>query len=130
MAEEKLPDLADGKICYVEIPAFDIESSASFFRDSFGWNIRKRGDGAFAFDDGVGQVSGVWVTGRPPDDGTGVFIYIMVEDIEASVDAIIANGGEIVKPIDRSTPDVVATFRDPGGNIFGLFEEPSLSGGN
>lgn len=129
MGENKAPDLANGKICYIEIPALDIERSAAFYRDSFDWNIRKRGDGAVAFDDGVGQVSGVWVTGRQPHDGTGLFIYIMVEDIEASVDAIISNGGEIAEPIDRSTLNVVAKFRDPAGNMIGLFEEPTLARG-
>lgn len=126
----KQPDFANGKICYIEIPAIDIDKSAAFYRDSFDWNVRARGDGITAFDDGVGQVSGVWVTGRPLHDGTGLFIYIMVENIEASVDALIANGGEIVEPIDRSTPNVVAKFRDPAGNIFGLFEEPGLANKN
>jgi hypothetical protein len=32
----------------------------------FGWNIRTRSDGRIAFDDGLGQVSGTWVLGRPP----------------------------------------------------------------
>ena len=59
------PTLANGKICYVEIPAIDIQGSASFYEKVFGWQLRKRGDGAIAFDDGVGQVSGTWVTGRP-----------------------------------------------------------------
>ena len=35
-----------GKICYLEIPAITAEASADFYRDIFGWTIRKRGDGA------------------------------------------------------------------------------------
>ena len=59
------PTLANGKICYIEIPALDIERSAAFYGAVFGWNIRKRTDGTMSFDDGVGEVSGSWVTGRP-----------------------------------------------------------------
>jgi len=55
------PTLRNGKVCYIEIPAGDIETSSSFYRNVFGWNIRTRGDGAVAFDDSVGEVSGVWV---------------------------------------------------------------------
>src|SRR5262249_6055086 len=54
---------ANGKICYLEIPAADVQKSADFYRAVFGWEIRKRGDGATAFHDGV-EVSGAFVTGR------------------------------------------------------------------
>ncbi|MBA4056528.1 MAG: glyoxalase, partial [Marivirga sp.] len=59
--EDKRPTYGNGKICYLEIPAKDTEVSASFYRDSFGWKIRRHGDGSLAFDDGVGEVSGMWV---------------------------------------------------------------------
>jgi predicted enzyme related to lactoylglutathione lyase len=32
-----------------------IAHSADFYKAVFGWNIRKRGDGSTAFDDGVGK---------------------------------------------------------------------------
>jgi predicted enzyme related to lactoylglutathione lyase len=59
------PTLANGKICYVEIPAIDVERSADFYAKGFGWRIRPRGDGAIAFDDATGEVSGTRVIGRP-----------------------------------------------------------------
>ncbi|HEV7571131.1 MAG TPA: VOC family protein, partial [Thermoanaerobaculia bacterium] len=62
------PTPANGKICYIEIPATDIERSAEFYTKVFGWATRKRGDGRLAFDDTTGQVSGTWVTGRPPSN--------------------------------------------------------------
>ena len=57
------PTLANGKICYVEIPAGEIARSAEFYKRVFGWAIRKRGDGSTAFDDTTGEVSGTWVLG-------------------------------------------------------------------
>ena len=59
------PTLANGKICYVEMPAVDIRRSADFYAQVFGWRIRQRGDGSTAFDDTTGEVSGTWVLGRP-----------------------------------------------------------------
>jgi len=39
------PTLANGKICYIEIPAIDIARSADFYKSVFGWNI---GNGVMA----------------------------------------------------------------------------------
>ena len=118
------PSFANGKICYIEIPAIDIPQSVAFYQAVFGWQIRKRGDGSTAFDDGVGQVSGTWVTGRPPSEKPGLLIYVMVDDINVTVDAILANGGEIVQPVGVDAPEITARFRDPGGNVLGLYQQP------
>jgi hypothetical protein len=117
------PTYGNGKICYIEIPATDIERSANFYQKVFGWNLRKRGDGATAFDDGVGQVSGSWVKGRPPAS-PGLMVYIMVDDAAAMVKAVTAAGGEIVQPIGVDAPEITARFRDPGGNILGIYQQP------
>jgi len=121
------PTLANGKICYVEIPALDVPRSVAFYEAVFGWQIRRRGDGSTAFDDGPGEVSGTWVTGRAPSTRAGVLVYIMVDSVYATVEAVVANGGEIVQPIGMDAPEVTARFRDPAGNIFGLYQEPNHS---
>ena len=114
----------NGKICYVEIPATDIARSIEFYQTVFGWNVRRRGDGQAAFDDGVGQVSGTWITNRPPSSEPGLLIYIMCDSVADTVDKITANGGEIVQPIGADAPEITARFRDPGGNILGLYQQP------
>jgi hypothetical protein len=68
------PTLGNGKICYVEIPALDVRRSAEFYAEVFGWRTRRRSDGAIAFDDGVGEVSGTWVLGRPAAMSPGLLI--------------------------------------------------------
>jgi predicted enzyme related to lactoylglutathione lyase len=118
------PTSGNGKICYVEIPSIDVTRSATFYEAVFGWGIRKRGDGSTAFDDGVGEVSGTWVTGRPPSGQPGLLIYIMVDSVEATIDAVVANGGVIVQPIGGDAPEITARFRDPAGNVIGLYQEP------
>jgi uncharacterized protein len=122
------PTLGDGKICYLEIPTDDVGRSAAFYEAAFGWGLRRRGDGAVAFDDGVGQVSGTWVTGRPPSTGAGLLVYVMVDDIEATMAAIGANGGAIVQPVGADAPEITARFTDPFGNLLGLYQEPARSG--
>jgi uncharacterized protein len=116
--------VASGKICYVEIPATDIERSSRFYADVFGWQLRHRGDGRPAFDDTPGEVSGTWVTGRPPSVEPGLLLYIMVDSVAATIDLVIAQGGEIVQPLGDDAPEITARFRDPGGNVIGLYQEP------
>jgi predicted enzyme related to lactoylglutathione lyase len=118
------PTFANGKICYIEMPATDVARSADFYKRVFGWNIRTRGDGSVAFDDGVGEVSGTWLLGRPPHS-PGLLIYVMVDSVAATVDVIVANGGEIVQPIGADAPEITARFRDPGGNVIGLYQQPA-----
>jgi predicted enzyme related to lactoylglutathione lyase len=114
----------NGKICYIEMPATDIARSADFYSKVFGWKTRKRGDGATAFDDATGQVSGTWVIGRPPAAAPGLMVYIMVDNAAATVEAIVAHGGEIVQAIGGDAPEITARFRDPGGNVIGIYQEP------
>jgi predicted enzyme related to lactoylglutathione lyase len=121
------PTSKNGKICYLELPATDVRSSAEFYRSVFGWQMRARGDGATAFDDTTGEVSGAFVTGRPAASSPGLLLYIMVDDAQAAVIAVKASGGEIVQPLGVDAPEITARFRDPGGNILGLYQEPRRS---
>ena len=119
------PTMANGKICYVEIPATDIRRSAEFYAAVFGWSLRQRGDGATAFDDATGEVSGAWVVGRPPSPTPGLLLYVMVDDAAATVEVVKAHGGEIVQPLGADAAEITARFRDPAGNVIGLYQEPS-----
>jgi uncharacterized protein len=119
------PTMANGKICYIEIPSTDIARSAEFYQRVFGWNVRRRGDGSTAFDDTTGEVSGSWVLARPPAAVPGLLAYIMVDSVAATVDLVVANGGEIVQPIGVDAPEITARLRDPAGNVIGLYQQPA-----
>ena len=124
MTNENRPTLSNGKICYVEIPALDVSVSVRFYQEVFGWQVRQRGDGSIAFDDTVGEVSGTWVTGRQPSGEPGILIYIIVDSVAATIEAVVANGGKIVQPIGMDAPEITARFSDPAGNVFGLYQQP------
>jgi predicted enzyme related to lactoylglutathione lyase len=118
------PDSINGKICYVEIPALDIARSSDFYAKVFNWSLKRRGDGSTAFDDTTGQVSGTWVLGRPMTSEPGLLIYIMVDDMATSLQAVTEHGGEVVQTVDATAPEFIAKFRDPAGNVIGLYQEP------
>jgi len=118
--------MSHGKICYLEIPARTAEASADFYSTIFGWKVRKRGDGALAFDDS-GCVSGTWVkeSDRTADERTRS--YIMVDSITDTLKRIQTAGGRVLTPRTDIGPGLgaFAAFTDPVGNEFGLYEEPS-----
>ncbi|OLE31865.1 MAG: glyoxalase [Ktedonobacter sp. 13_1_20CM_3_54_15] len=104
------PNYRTGKICYIEIPAIDISN-----------------DGSTAFDDTIGEVSGTWVLGRPPSNDPGLLVSIMVASAATTIETIIAAGGEIVQPVNPDEHEVYALFRDPAGNILGIYQQPGLA---
>jgi predicted enzyme related to lactoylglutathione lyase len=118
------PTLGNGKICYLEIPTNDLARSIEFYQSVFAWKVRTRGDGSTAFDDGVGEVSGAWVKGRAASSQVGLLLYIMVDEIEDTVARVKAAGGDIVQPVGADAPEITARFRDPSGNILGLYQQP------
>jgi predicted enzyme related to lactoylglutathione lyase len=52
----------------------------------------------------------------------------MVDSVAATMEAVVANSGEIVQPIGADAPEITARFRDPGGNVLGLYQEPAKQG--
>ena len=118
------PNYRTGKICYLEIPAKDIAESSQFYQQVFGWHIRQHNDGSTAFDDTVGQVSGMWMLGRLPSRDLGLMVHIMVANVVTTSEAIVAAGGEIVQSFDDG--EIYAYFRDPAGNMLGIYQQAGL----
>jgi predicted enzyme related to lactoylglutathione lyase len=49
-------------------------------------------------------------------------ISIMVTDAARTAKLIAAAGGTIVKPIDPAASEITAHFRDPAGNLLGIYQ--------
>jgi predicted enzyme related to lactoylglutathione lyase len=127
MAADHEPDYRTGKICYLELPAVDPAASADFYNRVFGWSLRRRGDGAIAFDDTVGGVSGTFVTGREPAGAPGAVLYVMVADARVACAAVMEAGGRIVHESPPDFPEVFAWFADPVGNVLGIYQQAGLA---
>ena len=127
MTTSTSPNYRTGKICYIEIPAINVSASAQFYQRVFGWHIRQHDDGSTAFDDTTSEVSGMWVTGRPPASDPGLVVSIMVASAATTIEAIIAAGGEIVRTVNPDEREIYAHFRDPAGNILGIYQQSGLA---
>ena len=109
-----------GRVSYLEIPAIDAEQSAAFYEQVFGWAIRRR-DTDRAFE-APGNLIGRWMTGRAIAREAGVLPFIYAEHIDATVQALAAHGGEVINAPYPEGDLWVATFRDPAGNLMGIWQ--------
>ncbi len=122
----RLAQLRRPRFCYLEIPAADVQKSAAFYENVFGWNIRHRDSARPSFDDATGNVSGAWVTGREISRGRGLLPYIWVDNIDAVLAQVASNKGEVIEASQPDSPGSssrIATFRDPAGNLIGIYQE-------
>jgi uncharacterized protein len=111
-----------GGVSYLHIPSENPPLAAAFYRAVFDWSIRDPETDSPAFQDGTGHVIGHFIDDQPVAGDAGVRPYIYVEDVPATVERILANGGEVLKTPFAEGDVTVATFRDPAGNVLGVWQ--------
>lgn len=113
-----------GGLSYLEIPAVSVRDSAKFYSEVFGWQIEIGSDAETAkFRDPAGLLIGRWFTGRSASHDPGFLPYFYVDDLLAAVAKARTVGGEIVRNPYEEGNLLVATLRDPGGNLIGMWQE-------
>ncbi len=120
---QRAPHLfGNGRFWYVQIPALDVHVSASFYEQVFGWRLRGGSASHFGFTDATGDMMGAWVTGRAATDDAGMLPYIYVHGLDAALANVTSHGGQVVKAPYPEGDLWVATFRDPAGNVLGIWQ--------
>ncbi len=112
-----------GAVGYLHIPAADVRQAAAFYRDVFGWHINDPDSDRPSFDTPGGHLSGAWVSDHLAATDPGLLPYIYVDQVEEAVARIVAHGGEVVTSPFPEGLLTVATFRDPAGNVIGLWHD-------
>eukprot|EP00003_Mantamonas_plastica_P010521 TRINITY_DN1998_c0_g1_i3.p2 TRINITY_DN1998_c0_g1~~TRINITY_DN1998_c0_g1_i3.p2 ORF type:complete len:224 (+),score=76.62 TRINITY_DN1998_c0_g1_i3:152-823(+) len=124
---EKEKDTTEANvICHIEIPTKDAEKSMKFYTDSLGWECSAWGtysffkaevdgykftvNGGFELFEGDKEI---------PQEPNTIF-HVYTADIDATIDLVKKNGGEVVK--EKEGP--VAWVKDVFGNTFGLWNGP------
>jgi uncharacterized protein len=112
-----------GAITYLHMPATDVRQAAAFYREVFGWHINNPDSDRPSFDTPNGHLSGAWVSDHLTATESGLQPYIYVDDADDTLARILAHGGEIVTSPFPEGLLTVATFRDPAGNLLGLWHD-------
>jgi predicted enzyme related to lactoylglutathione lyase len=109
-------------IDYVEITVTDLERAKGFYAAAFGWSFNDHGPdyAGIRWSEGDGEVGGLAV-GTPSGPG-GVAVLLYSDDVDATVLAIEAAGGEVVeRPYDFPRGRRFF-FHDPDGNRLGVWQ--------
>ena len=88
----------------------------------FGWSVRGDREDP-SFEDGTGHVIGHFVADLPVAGEAGVRPYIFVERVDETLGSVVAHGGEVVTAPYPEGDLWVATFRDPAGNVLGVWQQ-------
>ena len=112
-----------GGISYLHIPATDVGAAARFYESVFGWDVHGHDSERPGFVDSTGHVAGARMSDQAVSREPGLLPYIYVSDVAATVDLVVAYGGEIVAAPYAEGNLSVATFRDPAGNVMRLWQE-------
>lgn len=111
-------------ICQIEIPVKDLEKASAFYARAFGWQIDSDVSlNAASFE--TGKAPGGFIL-RDETEPRCVTTYILTDNIEMELERIIRLGGTKVSDREPLGEDGakgwVARFRDPDGNLLGLFQ--------
>ena len=110
-----------GGVSYLRIPAADPGRAAAFYEGVFGWRVDVAREHA-SFEDGSGHVIGHFVPDLPVAGEGGVRPYVFVDSVDETLEQVVAHGGEVVRPPYPEGDLWVATFRDPAGNVIGVWQ--------
>ena len=128
-----------GRVVHFELPFDDRDRATGFYRDVFGWTLQD-----MPGLDYVGALTGpLGPDGRPSEPGyigggmtsrggvnAAPLVTLEADDIDATLAEVAARGGEVLQerfPIGDM--GFAAYFRDPEGNVVGLWQGAAPAAG-
>jgi uncharacterized protein len=123
--------LSPGDWCHIDVGSGDRDRAKRFYGEVFGWSFEDYGEdmayvGVKTSENGIESGIGglAEATGVGPAAPNGIVPYILAPDIDATLAAVEKAGGAIVVPrTDVFGLGEFAQFRDPDGNLIGLWHE-------
>lgn len=115
--------MANHPIVHIDIPANDREAAGQFYADLFGWQVRHINEMNYSlFEAEGGPGGGFSSTADGQAEPDKVLIYVLTDDIEASLAKAESLGGRTVMPkMEIPNTGWMAIFSDPTGNRIGLY---------
>lgn len=112
---------------WFEIPVTDMDRAKAFYGAVLQTEMREDNTGPnpmalFPVEDPENGVGGHIYPGKPPAEGSGNTVHLYAPaPLEAALDRVRENGGEVVSELITIPAGRFAYCRDPDGNSIGLF---------
>ncbi len=95
----------------------DADADRAFFRDVLGWRYADAGGGWLIF-----ALPPAEVAVHPTQDPEHHELYLMCDDVAATVEELRARGVEVTQPVSDRGFGLVTAIRLPGGGELGLYQ--------
>jgi uncharacterized protein len=120
------------RFTHFELASNDLERTAEFYRDVFGWQIQRWEGPVDYWMVTTGDENSPGINGglmQTSGEFKGTINTIVVDDIDGAISRVLAHGGEIVFPKD-AIPGIgyQAYFKDNSGIIVGLHQADPKAG--
>jgi predicted enzyme related to lactoylglutathione lyase len=123
---------ANGTPSWVDLGSPDIDASAAFYGDLFGWTTTEPGPVEETGGYRMFQKNGKTVAGLgPAQEGqpTVWTTYLAVDDADKTAELVKSSGGMVfVEPMDVMDAGRMAIFADPLGAVFGVWQAGEHTG--
>lgn len=106
----------DGKLDYLEFAGGALEEVKAFYGRAFGWRFVDYGPDYAAFEEGLDG-------GFDRAGAAAPLAVLYASDLEGMQAKVRAAGGEIVQPIFSFPGGRRFHFRDPAGNVLGVWSQ-------
>ncbi|WP_304454355.1 VOC family protein [Nocardiopsis sp. YSL2] len=108
-------------IDYIEIAATDLERAKRFYADAFGWRFTDYGPEYAGIQSPTGAPEAGGLTTFGEVRAGGPFVLLYSTDLDRSVEAVRAAGGEVVDGPYGFPGGRRFHFTDPSGNELGVW---------
>lgn len=95
----------------------DAEATRAFLRDVVGWKSVDAGQGWLIF-----ALPPAEIAAHPTDEEPYSELYLMCDDVQATVSELKAKGVEFTRPISDQGWGLVTSFKLPGCGEMGLYQ--------
>ena len=108
-------------VVHFEIGCRDRAKTGKFYAELFGWQIQEAGAASVINTASPGGIQGhLTALGHEPQHYT--IFYVEVEDVQASLDKAVSQGGKVLVPPIKIPTGTFAWFADIDGNTIGLIK--------
>ena len=104
---------------FIELPASDIDAAKAFYSAAFGWDLTSFGPSYACTMTGDVDIG---LQGDAAEATQAPLPVIAVDDLETALEAVIAAGAKIVRPIFSFPGGRRFQFRDPHGNELAVMQ--------
>ncbi|MEE8127064.1 MAG: VOC family protein [Nitrospinaceae bacterium] len=117
------------KIAFIHYPTQNLEKALEFYRDVLGFKLLVKNEEWVEFEVGGQRLALRQVDPMPPRPDSshpnGAMIWLEARPIENVITLLIKNNVNIISKLESFSYGKTATFKDPDGNLIGLYEPPA-----